>query len=192
MFDINKFDKKAFNKEFSLSLKKIGNAEKVTRAVLGELSRTVLAQLHTDEDIRPVNELLAVLTPVNRKVALAYFKGLSGFKVSEESETFTEKNKGNYAKKRADAEAFLTDPENNIWTWADRNIEVTPKEFKLEAVTKGIISFFDKAQKANVDRKEVLKAILAGGIKMDEMVAIMGELAQQEEAANAPQQQAVA
>lgn len=192
MFDLNKFDQKAFNKDFSLKLKKIGGAEKITKQILGELSREILVQLHTNEDIRPVNQLLAVLTPVNRKVALQFFVAFSGFKADPETFIFTEKNKAAYGKKRAEAEAFLTDADNNIWTWADRNIEVKAKEFNLEQVTKGVISFFEKAQKANVDRSEVLKAIIAGGIKTEELVAIMGQLAEQEAPANDEQQQAAA
>lgn len=192
MFDINKFDRKAFDKTFQSKLKKLGGAERITKQMLAELSREVLEQLHTNEDIRPVNSMMAVLTPVNRKVLLQFFVALSGFKVDEETAIFTEKNKGSYGKKRAAAEEFLADPENNVWTWADRHIEVAPKEFKLESVTKGIIGFFEKAQKANIDRAEVLKAIIAGGIKTEELVAIMGQLAEQEQAANDHQQQAAA
>lgn len=184
MFDINKFDKKAFDKSFALHIKKLGHAEKVTKETLAVLSRDVLAQLHTNEDIRPINSLLAILTPVNRKVVVQFFVALGGFKLEEESQVFSSKNKGQYDKKRTAAAEFLANPENNVWTWADRNIEVQPKEFKLESVTKGVVTFFEKAQKANIDRSEVLKAIIAGGIKTEELVAIMGQLAQQEAAAN--------
>ena len=77
------FDKKVFDKEFNKRLGQLGKAESSVRAELNVLSRTVLEAVHATEQIGYVNQLMAVLTPVNRKAAIVFFKHFAGFHYDE-------------------------------------------------------------------------------------------------------------
>lgn len=197
MFELQNFDVNAFQKEFNANVRKLAGAEKITKELLRGMSRDVLIQLHTNEDIRPTNAVLNALTPMNRKVWIEFFKEFSGFKFDAENVKFVEKNKGTYGAARAKAEEFLNEPDNNIWTWADREIVIQKKEFSLDQVKAGMENFLKKAQKANVDKGDVLMAALSAGFTQQDLIAAMGKLAELaaqagDQAANDQQQQAAA
>ena len=73
------FDKKVFEKDFKTRIGNLAKAEASVRAELNVLSRGVLEAVHATEQIGYVNQLLAVLTPVNRKAAVVFFKHFAGF-----------------------------------------------------------------------------------------------------------------
>ena len=180
MFDINKFNVIAFNERFSADIEKLKGAERITKDMLRDMSRYVLEQLHTCEDIRNVNALIRVLTPMNRKVAILYFKAFGGFKWSDEHNEFTVKAKARYDVARKTAQEFLDDPLNNIWTWAERNVQVEQKPLDLKHLTKTVENYLAKAEKEGVNKNEVFKAIIAGGLDMESLLDIMKEVAEQE------------
>src|SRR5690606_25693637 len=161
MFNIHTFNVIAFNERFAADIEAVKGAERITKEKLKDMSRYVLEQLHTCEDIRNVNALLRVLTPVNRKVAILYFKHFGGFKWSDDHNEFTVKAKNRYDKVRALAQEFLEDPLNNIWTWAERNIEVEAKPLDLKDVTKAVERYLKKADKDGIPQVDVFKAIIA-------------------------------
>lgn len=173
--NVQNFDRKAFEGVFANALASLVESEKVTRATLATLSRTVLEALHCTEDVAFVNRLIGVLTPVNRKVVIKFFQAFGGFHFSQEKGEFSKKDKATYAEKREQADAFLDDPNQNIWTWAERNIEVETKEFTLESVTKYAERALKKAEKAGINQVDLLRAMFKGGFTPDSLLAIMDE-----------------
>jgi len=65
-------------------------SERITKQMLGELSRDLLNYVLVDEnhDIQPVNRTLRALTPMNRKVATLFFRAFMPFKYTEAKESF--------------------------------------------------------------------------------------------------------
>lgn len=165
-------DAKQFASRFAADLDAVKASEKITREKLKEMSRYMLEALHgVAPDIRPVNDLLNVLTPVNRQVAVEFFKVFTGFQYKKEEARFTSKNKRGYEEAAKASAEFLEDPLNNIWTWAARNIEVAPTEkpFDPKEVSKAIERQLKKANKQGVEGAEIelLLAVLEGGISPD-------------------------
>ena len=170
-----------FSVHFAAILATLTSAERITRDTLAQLSRSLLEQLHvkSDElggtygDIQFINQLLGALTPVNRKVAVLYFKHFAGFHYEEGSNSFTKKSAKRAAQAQEDALKSLEDPHFNIWTWATRHVEIEPKPFDTASVTKMV----EKALKnTGGDQLAVLRAVFAGGIKPDAIIAMMDEL----------------
>lgn len=179
------FDIKAFNAGLDATLETLKGAEKITKDVLRILSREMLDAVHVGGDIQPVNRLLDVLTPMNRKACVLFFQEFSGHLYSEKEQKFGKRDKGAYAKKEQAASEFLDDPHNNIWTWADRHIEMEAKEFTMLKVTKMTESLLKKADKAGFKQADVFKAMLAGGLEMDTITAILVEMGEAKEAPQA-------
>lgn len=169
-------DKNQFIAKFEQSLEALAKSEKVTRSELLALSRSTLEALHSDVegirgDIGYVNRLLGVLTPMNRKTAILYFKEFTGFKFDEAKLEFTGKDKKHYEEKKAQCLEFLADPLNNVWSWAERNVEVEKKAFDIN---KKAEQFLKQADKEGFKKVDVLKAIMAAGVSVDELIEFMG------------------
>lgn len=170
------FVRATFEKEFNRALNCIARAEKVTKAELRILSRTVLEAIYETGDVAFINKLLAILSPVNKKVAKLYFKEFSGFSLDETTGSFTTKSKKRYDKALANGRMFLEDPLNNIWTWAERNVEIETKDFSLDLVTEAFKAYMKKATKVGLTQKDVVKAVLSAGVEADTIIALMGEM----------------
>lgn len=182
------FDKKVFDKEFNTRLGKLGKAEASVRSELNVLSRGVLEAVHATEQIGYVNQLLAVLTPVNRKAAVVFFKHFAGFHYDETSRLFTKKSKKRYEQAHKDAMAFLEDPNNNMFSWAERHIEVEQKPFDgqsfLKAQHKAFVRAIQQAKDNGIDQKELFAAMFKPeegkpGLDVNALVAVleaMGEV----------------
>lgn len=114
----------------------LANAERITKVVLSELSRELLAYVLIDGkegepsfDIQPVNKVLRVLTPMNRRVATMFFTTLLPFKFDDATNSFTKMNKANQVEASTLAvEIALTDDGFDIWQWAENNVKIEPKE----------------------------------------------------------------
>lgn len=172
---------KATVETIGLKIADLGNAERITKALLSELSREVLEVVMLDEgkdtgkgteDSRTINELINVLTPVNKRVAVIFFKHFAPFiaAVNEQGEFagFGKKDKKNWESKLDDVKEFLADPHQNIWTWSDRNIEVEAKPYNVDKVTKEIEKALKKANKA-----DVIRAIMAGGLELGDILEVL-------------------
>ena len=171
------FNRESFLSNFAVSIEALCQSEAVTKRELMHLSRSCLEYTYDTGDNGVINRLILVLTPVNRKVAIEYFKEFSGLVYDEANgNRFKGKSKKNWDKVMAEGKEFLADPHNNIWTWAERHIEVTKKEFDLEQVTQAFTTFVKKAQKVNLTQKDVLKAVLKTGIELDTILELMGEM----------------
>lgn len=176
MFNKQAFNRGRFEVAFAQALDALGQAEAVTRRELRDVSRGILEAIHLTEDVAFLNRLLNVLTPVNRKVMVEYLKHFSGFHFDDKTTLFTKKNKPQWEKCGKLSEEFLAEPHNNVWTWAERNIEVKVKPFDLAAITKQFSNMLKKADENGITQKEVFKAILAGGMSVDTMLDMLDEL----------------
>lgn len=176
MFNKQSFNRGSFEVAFAQALDALGQAESITRRELRDVSRSILTAIHCTEDSGFLNRLINVLTPVNKKVMVEYLKHFSGFHYDDKTEMFTKKNKPTYEKAAKFSEEFLAEPHNNVWTWADRNIEVKVKPFDLAAITKQFSNILKKADENGINQKGVFKAILAGGMSIDTMLDMLDEL----------------
>lgn len=173
------FTRAQFTAAFNQALDAVRAAEQVTKAELKVLSRDLLTVLHAkggemEGDIQFINALLGVLTPVNRKVGILFFKTFSGFNYSDDTNTFTKKNKKHYEEAREAAGNLLADPNQNIWTWADREVNIEQKPFDLKDVT----MFIGKAlKKTNNDQVAILRAVFSAGITPGALQVAMEEMA---------------
>lgn len=168
----------AFNESFNRSLKALKRSEFVTKEELKGLSRSLLGALHNGPegllgDIGYINRLMGVLTPMNKQACREYFKHFSGFVFSEETYTFVKKHGKMYEATKVLANEFLAEPHNNLWTWAERNIEVKVKEFSLDQAVIFFKSFVKKAEANGLKQKDVVQAILGAGVELDTILEIM-------------------
>lgn len=152
-----KIDKQAFEAGFPGMIERVSASERVTKDELRVWCNDIVAFVHAFGTIERVNTLLGVLTPVNKKVAREFFSFFLGYSFDENEMRFTSKSKKRYLNSVKEWEKFSEDPLNNIWTWADRHIEVTRKGFNLsETFGKA----WKAAHKANIPNKDVIAALL--------------------------------
>jgi hypothetical protein len=116
-------------KTIKSDITKVKNAEKVTKERLGNLSRNLLSYVYVEDsqDITQVNNLLAVLTPQNKRVATLFFKTFLSWSFDKDTGLFKKKNKKKYEEFKLNAELFLANEESNIWTWAANNVTTEKK-----------------------------------------------------------------
>jgi hypothetical protein len=149
-------------KEIGAKVTKLDKREQVTKVLLAELSREALEYVYKTADIGLVNRLINVLTPVNKKVACAFFESFVGWTFDKETSQFgTKKKEKPFTKLSYASDDFLSNADNNIWTWADKEIEVKAKA-KNYAMKIG--KLVDKAltdSDEGINLKEVLFAIMA-------------------------------
>lgn len=170
------FDRKTFETEFNKAVKKIASAEKVTKEVLRTVSRDILVATHETGDIGFVNRLIAILTPVNKKVAILYFKEFTGFRYDDAALMFTTKNKRTYEEAHKAYANFIAEPANNIWTWAERNVEIEKAPFELSKVTDFVKNAIKKAENAGKSKADVLAAVIEGGFDSDMLIAMLEKM----------------
>lgn len=168
----------AFNESFNRSLKALKRSEFVTKEELKGLSRSLLGALHNGPegllgDIGYINRLMGVLTPINKQACREYFKHFTGFVFSEETFTFVKKHAKMYDATKILANEFLAEPHNNLWTWAERNIEVSKKEFDINQAGEFFKKFVKKAEKNGLSQMDVVKNILGAGVQLDTILEIM-------------------
>lgn len=177
------FDRVAYDKQFKLDITALTKAEKVTKEVLRNLSRSVLEAVQVTEDVSYINNLLAALTPINRKVAILYFMEFSGFRT--DGVTFGKKDKAKYEEIKAAAITFLEDPMNNIWTWAEREVDIAQKGFDIGMVTKTMERMTKKATDAGLTQADVLRAVFKAGFDVEALLTVMTEMGVVKEEAKA-------
>jgi hypothetical protein len=173
---MEKFNKGQFEAQFVKALQAIAGAERVTKEELKTLSRNILIAWHETGNCEYANKLLAVLTPVNKKVFVAFGKHFAGFSHDDVLGVFTKKSKKRYEKAHADYVEFMADPHNNIWTWAERHIEVTHKPFDVDGVAKYITKALKQAQGVGLSQVDVLKAVFKGGIEPAAVLTVFEEM----------------
>lgn len=173
---MSQYNRAAFLESFAVSLDAIQQAEQVTKRELLALSRTVLEFVHETGDIGPVNQLLAVLTPVNKKVARLFFVHFTGFHFDDVSMLFIKKSKKRYPDALAAYKEFVADPHNNIWTWAQRHVEVEAKPFSGDKVKAYMAKAMKDAAAVGMTELDVLRSVFKAGFKVDTMLSLLEEL----------------
>lgn len=172
------FNRDAFYAAFEGKLNALATAEKITKETLRDLSRDLLHVLYETEDVSFINRTIAVLTPINKKVARLFFKEFSGFHYHNEEQIFTKKDKKAFGKIAEDTLALLNeDPHFNIWTWADKNIEVEAKPLDLKKITTFVTNALKKAEAEGISKADVFKAMMAGGFEANELIDILTAMA---------------
>jgi translation elongation factor EF-1beta len=171
------FNSIAFVASFDKVLETLSQSEKITKATLQTLSRDLLALLHTKNpkqgDIGYINRTINVLTPVNRKVFMAFCREFTGFIADKSGQSFLKKSQKHYDDAALKALEWLDDPMNNIWSWADRNIEIVPKEFTLDIVKKSTEQMLKKADKAGIDQADILGAMFEAGFTLKALLVML-------------------
>ena len=156
------------------------NAERVTKAELGSLSRELLEYVMLDKsyDIDAVNRTIAVLTPMNKKTAVLFFNAFLPFQFDEETNTFGKMQKKHVAKKVEAITTWLEDEGNSIWTWAADNVKVEAKEVDW---AKKISKDITKAKEAGTDNTAILRAVVEGGLTITDIMTILEQAAEKAE-----------
>lgn len=170
-----KFDKPVFEGVFKKALTVLKKAESTTKESLRSLSRDVLNAHHATENVDYINRLLDVLSPVNRRACVEFYKEFSGFSYDEKMAKFYKKDKKNYDDCRKKAMEFLEDPLNNIWSWANRNLKVEVKAPTIEGLTKYLTSFVAKTQ-GSVAHAQIIAALFKAGITPGEVAGVLQEM----------------
>lgn len=153
-------------------------SEKVTKAKLAELSREILQYVIIDDsaDIDVVNRLIAVLTPVNKKVAIEFFRYHLPWNFDNEEKRFGKKTKGEKIRveKRARVDEFIINEANTIWTWAENHIQVEKKEINYaDRVTTAVKRALEKG---HLSKDQVLDAMVKGGIEARDIVDMLEDM----------------
>jgi hypothetical protein len=180
---MKQFNASTFFFNFEIALRAIREAERITKDTLRSLSRELLMQIHYESklqgDIQPANRLLEVLSPMNRKTFVLFMQEFSGFNFDEETGLFGKKNKKEYDARCKLACESLDDPHFNLWTWAERNVKVEKKRFKLETLSKDVKRALEEEGedgKPLYSKADVVKTILEGGLSIDDLILIMQEM----------------
>lgn len=171
------FDRTAFYASFDARIDVLKQAEKITKDTLRDLSRDLLSITHETEDIGFVNRTLNVLTPMNRKTAILFFKEFSGFKWSEEEISFVAKDKKRWDDIVARGVREMEDPHFNLWTWAEKNVTIEAKPFDLAKVTVFAKQAIKKAQENGIKQSDLLKAFFDGGFDPESLLVFMDAMA---------------
>lgn len=170
------FDKNTFERSFNIAMDKIASSEAVTKRELRDVSRTVLEAWHATGNVVYANRLLKILSPMNKKTAIVFFKHFSGFHFDEVTGEFDHKSKKRYETAHADCVKFLADPLNNIWSWAERHIELQQKPFDISSVEKYMTKAVKQAAGVGLTQVDLLKAVFKAGIDPACIVQVMDEL----------------
>lgn len=168
------FDRAMFDSSFKKNLSSLKSSEKRTKELVRSMSRDVLEAHHATEDVKYINEFISVLSPMNKRTAVLYFKEFSGFQESEGM--FSKKDKKHYEEKKAAAIAFLEDPLNNLWSWSEKNVEVEKKPFDISRLQAQVSSLMKKVEGAEIPHSEVIKALFQAGITVADVVSILEEV----------------
>ena len=174
------FDKNQFDAAYKANIKKLANSEKVTKELLRSLSRDVLEAHHATGDVVYINGIIAVLSPMNRKMCVLFYKEFSGHLYSEETKSFGKKDKKKYdAAHKASFDA-LEDPHFNVFSWAERNVEVERKPFTLGKLQQQMGSLVKKAEENKISHADIIRAMFANGIEIGEFMKVVEHMAEEQ------------
>ena len=148
------------------------------------MSRELLIYVPDTHDIDIANRLINVLTPVNRRAAILFFKHFLPWDVENDADgvfsKFGKMHKGEkkVAKKHAAIADFLADENNTIWTWAEENLEIEQKVVNMatelsEVIKKSVNGFETKNKKADPLTNQQIVDVLLTHISIDDVMDSM-------------------
>ena len=168
------FNQQVFDAHFTRNLARLARVEGMTKELVKNMANEVIVALHETGNIGYVNEMLRVLTPVNRRAMAEFGKEFTGFVYDEKAKEFASKSpKKVYAARKEAFDQFIAEPHNNIWTWSERNLKVEAKPFDLAKVTAFMKSALKKAADEDISQADVLRAVLQGGVEIDTLISVM-------------------
>lgn len=174
-------------------IQKLAKAENVSKALLGELSRELLANVIETKDVRAINMLLGdnkgkgfILSPVNWRFACKYFLHFLPF-TSNYDEIKDCINKGGnrsalvfkkispkkWDKKVEEIQAWLADEQNDIWVWSN-SVEIDdPKVNYAGRITKNVKA---AQEKGGLDAIAIMQAVVDAGIDVEVLMRAIAEV----------------
>lgn len=178
-------------------IQKLAKAETMSKALLGELSRELLADIIETKDVRAINMLLGdnkgkgfVLSPVNWRFACKYFLHFLPF-TSNYDEVKDCINKGGnrsalvfkklspkkWEAKLEEIQAWLADENNDIWVWSNSvQIEEKPVDYAAR-ITKNVTA---AQEKGGLDVIEIMQAVVNAGIDAEVLMRAIAEIMPQD------------
>lgn len=172
-------------------LEAIAAADKITKAELLAFSRESFEYLADTHDVDMINRLIGVLTPANKAFAIEFYTHFIPWKVERDNNgKFVRFGKMMDGQRRVDEKwammkEFLADENNNIWTWTGENVEVSKKDF-VGTITKAVKAALKGHEKSDTDpltHDQVMDAVIAGGITMDDLIEAATKRVKEAEAA---------
>ena len=172
------------------TITELSKAERITKKLLGSLSRDLLQYVIDTDDVRPINRLLGteehdgkpVLTYMNRQTANLYFKEFLPWSNEETKQGLLFKNKNKderFNKKLALIVEWLADELNDIWLWAKDNIDIgTKKDYaaEIQKAIKAALKGNDKLGYEPLSIPQVLDAVMsAEGIDIASIITALGK-----------------
>lgn len=179
------FDKNQFDKQYQENVAKLAASEKITKELLRSMSRDVLMAHHETGDVAYINGLIAVLTPMNKKMSVLFFKEFSGHTCNEEG-LFGKKDKKRYDDAKKKSFDRLEDPNFNVFSWAERNVEVERKPFTLGKLQQQMGSLVKKAEENKISHADIIRAMFANGIEIGEFLKVVQHMADEQHPADGP------
>jgi hypothetical protein len=143
----------------------VHTSERNVKAKLGSLSRSLLEHVIVHNDITLVNSLIVDLTPMNQKTCTLYFKHFLPFHFNEATGLFEKLNKKQKEKKRALITEFLTNTDNNVWTWYTANVTIEKKEFDAQKYAKTVANRIAKEGLSPEEFFELMISMLPTEVK---------------------------
>lgn len=179
----NQFDVKSLYR----AIASLAKHEAVTKEVLSGLSRSILS-LHLNEgasqhDVKVVNKLLTVLSPANKRIARMFFEAFLPYTFDSEAFTFGKliKKEGARDLKYLAMASFLHEEGNDIWAWQAEHVSMEAKPVNYAMKISKAIEAALKEDKGALTPAQVLEAVFAGGVSVNDVVAMLEGMAQPKE-----------
>lgn len=177
------FDKNQFDAAYKANVEKLAASEKITKDLLRSMSRDVLEAHHATGDVAYINGIIAVLSPMNRKMCILFYKEFSGHLCNEEG-VFGKKDKKRYDEAHKKSFDGLEDPHFNVFSWAERNVEVERKPFTLGKLQQQMGSLVKKANENKISHADIIRALFANGVEVNEFLKVMEHMAEEQHPAD--------
>ena len=179
------FNREQFDQSFKERVASLAASEKVSKELLRAMSRDVLEAHHATGDVAYINGILAVLSPMNRKVCILFYKEFSGHLCNEEG-VFGKKDKKKYDAAHKASFDGLEDPHFNVFSWAERNVEVERKPFTLGKLQQQMGSLVKKAEENKISHADIIRAMFANGIEVGAFMKVVERMAEEQHPADGP------
>lgn len=155
-----KLSKQQFEAGFAPMLERVSASERVTKEDLKVWCNNIVQAMHDYGNIDYMNKLIKVLTPMNKRVVLEFFKHFAGYHFNTDEGIFDKKSKKRYIEALGNWEKFSQDPLNNVWSWSERHIQVEVKPFTVDDVAKRASSLWKSAHAANISNVDIIKSVM--------------------------------
>ena len=179
------FDKNQFDAAYKAKVEKLAANERITKELLRGLSRDVLQAHHVTGDVAYINGIIAVLSPMNKKVTILFFKEFSGHTCNEDG-VFGKKDKKRYDDAKKKSFDRLEDPNFNVFSWADMHVEIEKKPFTIGKMQQQMGSLVKKAEENKISHADIIRAMFANGIEIGEFMKVVEHMAEEQQPANEP------